>query len=106
MLVMDLGQLYMCPFSPCNPSPSLQTSLRQISPAATAHACAWLLCSFLTLAPFLWYQLGGHAASGACAGLAALAFNAAFNACLLLLFAQFYREAYQRKRALPPKKEA
>jgi len=32
-----------------------------------------------------------------CAGLAALAFNAAFNAALLGLFVQFYRQAYKKR---------
>jgi hypothetical protein len=55
-------------------------------------------CSFVTLAPFLMYQLKWRAQQGGCKGLAALGFNAAFNACLLALFLQFYHASYQRSK--------
>jgi hypothetical protein len=52
---------------------------------------------------FLWLHFGPNAATGGCAGAAALAYNAAFNLCLLLLFVQFYLSTY-RKRSVPKKK--
>lgn len=56
-----------------------------------------MYCSFLTLGPFLFYQFKWRTAEGGCAGVPALTFNAAFNACLLLLFVQFYTAAYKQR---------
>lgn len=55
-------------------------------------------CSFITLPVFLLYQLHLRKDAGGCAGLEALAFNAAFNLALLLLFVQFYRASYSRRQ--------
>lgn len=52
----------------------------------------------MMLIPFAMYQLQWRRDEGGCGGLAALAFNAAFNLCLLLLFVQFYKGTYKKRK--------
>ena len=78
----------------------LRTDARHLRLRAVRHHfSSSVICSFLCVPGFIWYHFIEKAGDGGCAGIEALAFNAAFNACLLALFVQFFLSTYKRKQA-------